>query len=123
MADNEDEEVLDALDMLLASGYALQTIFKPGQSSSSSTTTPSATPQPFDWQQLDAIVGELSKQATNVALVFDGKTKPKGKDAVGLCEKMQTPLIALAHFLHTSLPTASHVIGKAGAEQVRALIS
>uniref|UniRef100_A0A914WZ10 Uncharacterized protein n=1 Tax=Plectus sambesii TaxID=2011161 RepID=A0A914WZ10_9BILA len=113
MAEAEEELILDALDMLLASAYALQAIFK--SSNRPASSTPSAS---FDWQQLDAIVAELSKQCTNVALVFDGTTKPKAKDGVALCEKLQTPLIALAHFLHNSLPSASHTIGKAGAEQV-----
>lgn len=113
MAEGEEEElILDSLDMLLASAYALQAIFKPGNRAAS---TPSAS---FDWKQLDAIVAELSKQCTNVAVVFDGSTKPKAKDAVALCEKLQTPLVALAHFLHNSLPSASQTIGKAGAEQV-----
>jgi len=116
---NDDEEViLDALDMLLASGYAVQAIFKPSAQSASSTSS-----EPFSWQQLDAIVAELSKQSTNVALVFDGNMRPKGKDAVALCEKLQTPLVAFAHFLHKSLPTAKHIVGKAGAEQVREFAS
>lgn len=126
MAEGEGDEelVLDSLDMLLASAYAVQTIFKPGNQSnpgSSSTATPS--PPSFDWQQLDAIVTELSKQCTNVAMMFDGQAKPKGKDAVALCEKLQTPLVALAHFLHNSLPTAPRMIGKAGAEQVNLMLA
>jgi hypothetical protein len=115
MTEGDEELVLDALDMLLASAYALKTVFKAGQQQQSTATTASAS---FDWKQLDGIVSELSKQCTNTALMFDGNAKPKGKDGVAMCEKLQAPVVALASFLHHSLPTVAQSIGKAGAEQV-----